>query len=415
MNDKSVIRCASRSSVPLSGADASMVHRDALCRIYWVSMTSLANRLVISTLLLLVAMPSSRFLAVEASPVDSFDWVYTGPAPDAWVVSIAIDPTAPSRIYLGDWSGRKFRSLDSGQHWAGFEIDDYGGRVADFAIDPLAPSIVYAAISTGFDSGVYKSGDHGETWDDASGGLNIVGTNALAIDPHSSSTLYVGDSSQARIFRSDDAAISWTPVGFPDVTRQVAFLVINPLATSTLYAGTWGAGVFRTTDGGGQWSEMNNGLDFLYIEDFVINPVEPQTLYVSSGPIAPPIADLFKTTDGASTWTVIRTGFITSLALDPRDPETIYVGRIRFDGGGVVVSRDGGETWSDFGAGLEEVSVSALAIEPVSPWRIFAGTTQGLYVSMAVPLFEDGFESGDTSRWSSVVRGPEPGRDPAPD
>ena len=51
------------------------------------------------------------------------------------------------------------------------------------------------------------------------------------------------------------------------------------MTPATLYAGTWGGGVFKSTDGGGNWSPLNTGLTNLWVQALAIDPVTPSTLY----------------------------------------------------------------------------------------------------------------------------------------
>ena len=59
-------------------------------------------------------------------------------------------------------------------------------------------------------------------------------------------------------------------------------LAINPLTPSTLYAGTWGGGVFRSTDSGATWTAVNTGLTNQSVYALAINPLTPSTLYAGT-------------------------------------------------------------------------------------------------------------------------------------
>jgi len=60
---------------------------------------------------------------------------------------------------------------------------------------------------------------------------------------------------------------------------QVLALAIDPTAPSTIYAGTYGGGVFRSTDGGDTWTPVNKGLVNPYISDLALDPRGAGTLY----------------------------------------------------------------------------------------------------------------------------------------
>src|SRR5437899_2516260 len=76
---------------------------------------------------------------------------------------------------------------------------------------------------------------------------------------------------------------------------------------------------------------------------------------------------------GINSWTSIGPdgGFIMALAIDPVTPATLYAGTYR---GGVFKSTNGGESWIAANTGLPDCQVSALAIDPQTPATLYAGT-----------------------------------------
>jgi photosystem II stability/assembly factor-like uncharacterized protein len=163
-------------------------------------------------------------------------------------------------------------------------------------------------------------------------------------------------------------------------TLRITELAIDPTAPSTLYAGTGGGGVFKSTDGGRRWIAINTGLSSTFARALAIDPRTSSTLYVSVG-----FDGIFKSTDGGESWSAINTGLTTpfgvpgvnSLAIDPITPSTIYAGTER----GVFKSTNGGESWSATGPIGRSVLVGPLAIDPVTPPTIYAGTSNKVYKS----------------------------------
>ena len=108
---------------------------------------------------------------------------------------------------------------------------------------------------------------------------------------------------------------------------------------------------------------------------------------------------MFKSTDGGGTWGAVNTGltasvYVAALAIDPVTPSTLYAGT---DGGGVFKSTDGGGTWSAVNTGLpDDAVVYALAIDPTTPSTLYAGDvrTGGVFKST---------DGGGT--WSAVNTG----------
>ena len=69
-------------------------------------------------------------------------------------------------------------------------------------------------------------------------------------------------------------------------------LAIDPVTPTTLYAGTFSGCVFKSTDGGGVWSPMSNGLVVATAYTLAIDPATPTTLYAGTW------KGVFKSTDG---------------------------------------------------------------------------------------------------------------------
>ena len=104
---------------------------------------------------------------------------------------------------------------------------------------------------------------------------------ALAINPSTTSTLYTGTAGGG-VFKSTDSGDSWSPASTGLPATVVSALAINPSTPSTLYAGTWGDGVFKSTDSGGSWSPANTGLLATIVSTLAINPNTPSTLYAGT-------------------------------------------------------------------------------------------------------------------------------------
>jgi photosystem II stability/assembly factor-like uncharacterized protein len=166
---------------------------------------------------------------------------------------------------------------------------------------------------------------------------------------------------------------SWTPTTFTSkMLEEQAFkiecLAIDPKTPTTVYAGTWGGGVLRSTDAGDHWVAVSSGLPSGLVVCLAIDPRTPSTLYAGSNGI-------YHSTDRGDHWTAVSSGlpsgFVSCLAIDPRTPSTLYAG-IR--GSGVFRSTDNGNHWTAANAGLaSQDDVWALAVDPAIPSILYAG------------------------------------------
>src|SRR2546426_3782826 len=74
---------------------------------------------------------------------------------------------------------------------------------------------------------------------------------------------------------------SWTSTNGPG-GGSIGTLAIDPVTPSTLYAGAYSGGVFKSTDGGGSWTAVNIGLTDFYVRTLAIDPQTPATLYAGT-------------------------------------------------------------------------------------------------------------------------------------
>jgi photosystem II stability/assembly factor-like uncharacterized protein len=176
-----------------------------------------------------------------------------------FVEALAISPDDPGVVYAGlaGSSARGlFRSSDGGRTWQRLSAPLGDTDVFAVAVDPEAPSTLY--LGSG-DEGIFRSTDGGATWEPASSGLpriavqattaagevtrvtTTVGITALAIDPASPSTLYAVTGGSG-IFRSTDAGRTWHAPNAGLSVLDVRSLGIAATGRR-LYAGTAQGGV----------------------------------------------------------------------------------------------------------------------------------------------------------------------------
>ena len=225
-------------------------------------------------------------------------------------------------------------------------------------------------------------------------GENIV---ALAINPKTPTTLYAAGSG---VFRSTDGGKNWSAINTGLTNLRILTLAVNPQTPTILYAGTYGGGVFRSTDEGESWSAVNVGLTDLGIEALAIDPQTPTTLYAGTSVpnsfnnlIQVPIrGGVFRSTDGGDSW--VDTGLISigiqALVINPQTPTTLYAA-----GDGLFRSTDGGNSWSKINTGFR-----TLAIDPHTPTTLYAGRIGSSRTRDSLFRSVDGGES-----WSAVNTG----------
>ena len=187
---------------------------------------------------------------------------------------------------------------------------------------------------------VWRSTDNGDTWRRASNELfPEADVRAIAVNPSNSDILYAG--TEKGIFRSDNAAESWHRLSSPMDESEVWAITIDRKTPNTLYAGTCPSALFKSTDGGTNWEQLN--------------------------------ADLAQECEGVP---IIPR--VTTFVVDPEDSQTLYAG-VEIDG--MHLSTDGGETWVERSEGLSSLDIHGLCVVPGSPKTIIAATNNDVCVT----------------------------------
>jgi uncharacterized protein (TIGR03437 family) len=262
-------------------------------------------------------------------------------------------------------------------------------------IDPSLPSVAYFSCQ---DIAPGKTVDLNGPTGFVPAGYGIDQTDLVAfiapfvLDPSNPQTAYFGT---FRIWQSMDSAGVWMPVS-SDLTGgkrgTIRAIAVSPSDPNTVYAGTSNSHVAVTTDvqdgSGSTWKDISAGLPLRAITHIAVDPLDPATAYVtfsgfSTATTTP--GHVFKTPNHGQIWLDISGNLpnlpVSDLVIDPDVPGTLYIAT----DAGVMITTDGGNTWSTLGSGLPKVVVSSLALH--RPSRILRAATHGRSVwDIAVPV-----------------------------
>ncbi len=204
------------------------------------------------------------------------------------------------------------------------------------------------------------------------------------------------------IWTTHNAGVTWENLSDGDFqVGTIGAIAVAPSDPQVLWAGTGeapirgvttshGDGVWRSTDGGANWTHL--GLENAgQIARIIVHPDDPDTAWVAvQGQIWGPSEErgVFKTTDGGENWEHVLsvnpdTG-ATDLAMDPTNPRILYAamwhhGRTPWfiksggPGDGIYKSTDGGESWTQLKNGLPEpIGKIGVAVAASKPSRVYA-------------------------------------------
>ncbi len=324
------------------------------------------------------------------------------------VRALAINPGDENIVYAGGYGG-VFRSADGGATWNPTGLAAYTSLLV---ADPVSPGSLYALTGTSngcnsLDELLLASADDGANWSGAVSPANsgcilnsiFYAANAprMAIATTNTNTLYLAESDNldgfSAILESTDRAADWTIAWdwFNGLRAPVRALAVDPSQSATVYAGMddgiAAGGLFKSGDGGATWT--NTGLTASAVSLLAIDPANPQNVYAATeGHNTSPAGfqGLFKSTDGGQTWLAISTGLAallearsttaTALAIDPTDPQVLYLGTSTL---GVYRTTDGGATWSPFNDGLTSFPIRCLAVANGPSHFVYAVTSGGVF------------------------------------
>jgi photosystem II stability/assembly factor-like uncharacterized protein len=222
---------------------------------------------------------------------------------------------------------------------------------------------------------------------------------AIAVPPGNHGIIYVGVGS-GNIWKTVNNGVSWTPIFENESTFSIGDLAISNSDPDIIWAGTgetqprpWGyaysgTGVFRSLDGGNNWSNMGLS-ETHHIGKVLIHPSNPNIVFVAAIGHFNTQNDergVFRTSDGGSTWEKVLflgndTGAI-DLVMNPSDPSVIYAAMWQRNSGsdgesgeksGIYRSLDGGDTWIRLENGLPkgQLGRSGLDISQSNPDVIY--------------------------------------------
>ncbi|MBU2028363.1 hypothetical protein KJ761_00520, partial [Patescibacteria group bacterium] len=126
---------------------------------------------------------------------------------------------------------------------------------------------------------------------------------------------------------------------------DILSLAVNPQDSQNILFGTAKNGIYKTTDGGESWAAVNFESEKVY--GLAIDPRDPQTIYASG--VWQKRGKLFKSIDQGANWEEIYTSvsngtLIISLAISPKNPNVLYVAT---SDNQILQTQDGGNTWKN--------------------------------------------------------------------
>ena len=370
----------------------------------------LRSRLLLA-ILAIAAFSSPIWSLADDHPLAGIPLRTIGPALTSGRVSdFAFFPGQSEKFYVSMASGNLWKTENNGITWEALFENENSFAIGVVELDPSNPNIVWVGTgennsqrSVGYGDGVYKSVDAGKSWKNM--GLKDSGhISMIRFHPDDSNTVYVAaqgplwsPGGDRGLYRSTDGGESWKRILDIDENTGINEFVINPanpdeiVASSyqrrrhvwTLINGGPGSGVHKSTDGGISWRKVEGGLPSgdLGRIGLASAPSQPSMLYAI---IEADDKDkgVYRSTDFGESWEK-RSDHMTS---SPQYYNELYVDpndpqRVYAVDTFTHVSTDGGESWEKISFKNRHVDDHALWIDPDNSSHLYIGGDGGVYES----------------------------------
>jgi photosystem II stability/assembly factor-like uncharacterized protein len=357
------------------------------------------------------ARAETHFDATEDAAQRQMNWAVSGPmGGDAR--ELAMDQNDAQHLLMGTIDGQMYETHDGAKTWSRLASFNHPGRYVDnIIIDPRDSNTIYVGMHKHTEpGGFFKSTDGGQTWKE-SPELKTEAIHSLTQSPSNPDILVAG--SNRGVYLSRDAGATWEQLptsSYPDI-RNVESLAVDPRNNDHIYIGTWHL-PWKTTDGGKTWSSIKTGMiddsDVFAItidqrqpdhvvasacsgiyeshnagalwrkvqgipsqsrrtRDLVQHPSLPNVIFAGT------TEGFWRSVNGGDSWmlTTSRQLEINSIAVHPKEPNTIYIGTNNY---GVMISRDGGKNFVPSNDGYSGRLAYFILPDREKPGRVYAST-----------------------------------------
>ncbi len=334
----------------------------------------------------------------------------------------------PDTFYFGSVGGGVWKTTNAGRTWTPVFDSASSASIGAIGVAPSNPNVIYVGTgeadmrdSIQYGDGMYRSTDGGKSWTHI-GLENTRQIGRVIVDPKNPSIVFVAalgnvyaSNPDRGIYRSKDGGATWQKVLFKNDDVGGIDLNFDPANSQIVYATLWnvrrppwfiytpangpGGGIFKSTDGGNTWKEIDEGIPvegrgrigisvspanhnriYAVVDAFVNDRDHPDdsTKTKKSGGV-------FRSDDAGATWTRLssderlwgRGWYFEKITADPKNADQIYVMNTS-----VYRSTDAGKTWKAIKGDPTGDDFHQLWINPDDPKRMVLGSDQGAIVSV---------------------------------
>ncbi len=364
--------------------------------------------------------------------------------------------------YMGATGGGVWKTTDGGNTWDNIS-DGYFNTtgIGDITPAPSNPNIIYVGtgespvrgVKTSHGDGLYKSTDAGKTWKH----MGLEKTRHISdvyVHPNNPDKVYVaaqgnpwGPNQERGVYLSEDGGVTWEKILYVNENSGIVDMTGDPNNPDFMMVASWefwrkpwvvhnggpGCRIYKTTDGGENWKEINKGLPELKGKMGVaISPANPNIVYIAIDAIGDK-AGVYRSDDAGESFkqmtndatTYARSWYYMHIIADPNDEDELWVmnsfamksidGGKTFKGikgshvdhhdlwinpnnsdimvnandGGGSVTFNGGETWSSM-YNQPTGQFYRLITDNGNPYRVYSGQQDNSTIAIDSRVVDDG-------------------------
>jgi len=346
--------------------------------------------------------------------------------------AVAIDPSNPKIVWVGtgeSWVRNSvsvgdgvYKSTDGGENWTNMGLRD-SEHIAKILVDPKDSNRVLVC-ATGHlwddnqERGVYQTSDGGQTWKKVLGGANgSTGCGFMALSPQEPKTVFASlwdfrrqgwtfrsGGPGSGLYRSSDGGEHWTEVnesnskGLPEKPWGRVAVAVAPSKPQVVYANIESkkSALYRSDDGGKSWSRLDASRFVVwrpfYFGNLIVDPKDENKIFKPDGP-------LLVSVNGGHSFSVVSGnahGDFHDVWIDPSNPNIVYT----TDDAGLWRSEDGGTRWKHQ-FNLPVSQFYHVSVDNADPYHIYGGLQDN-----SSWVGDSSYPGGVTnSRWENMYGG----------
>ena len=350
----------------------------------------------------------------ESTPtvsLEAFNLRNVGPAfLSGRIADIKTHPENESVWYVATGSSGVWKTVNAGTTWTPIFDDQPSYSTGCITLDPSNPDVVW--VGTGenvggrhvaYGDGIYRSDNGGTTWKNM-GLKKSEHISEIIVHPDNSDVVWVAvqgplwtSAGERGLYKTTNGGTSWKRVLGNDQWTGVTDIMIDPRNPQILYAATWdrhrtvaalmgggpGTALYRSDDGGENWTKLTEGLPESNMGKIgiTISPQNPDVVYAAieldrkSGAV-------YRSSNRGASWTKMSdtvsggTGphYYQELYASPHEFDRLYLMNVR-----VLTSGDGGKTFVQLKERDKHSDNHAIVFKKDDPNYIMLGTDAGIY------------------------------------